>query len=63
MTPLNWAVRADSARIAKWLLSKGDDVDARTVTGRTGLHLARNRVIRTWSGCWQDMGLLIARAF
>jgi hypothetical protein len=40
MTPLHWAVRGGSLRIAKWLLSRAADVDAETVTRRTALHLA-----------------------
>jgi hypothetical protein len=40
MTPLHWAVRAGATRCTKWLLARGADVNAETVTHRTALHLA-----------------------
>ena len=43
MTPLHWAARSGSSRCVQWLLQRGGDVDARTVTDRTPLHLAAER--------------------
>ena len=40
MTPLHWAVRGNAARCAKWLLSKGVDVNAKTTSRRSALHMA-----------------------
>ena len=43
MTPLHWAARSGSSRCVQWLLQRGADVDAKTVTDRTPLHLAAER--------------------
>ena len=40
MTPLHWAVRGNATRCTKWLLARGADVDAETVSGRSALHMA-----------------------
>ena len=43
MTPLHWAARSGSSRCLKWLLRRGAEVDAGTVSARTPLHLAAER--------------------
>ena len=52
MTPLHWAARSDSIRCLKWLLRRGAEVDAATVSDRTPLHWRPRG--ETWrrSGCW-----------
>lgn len=39
MTPLHWAARAGAGRCTRWLLARGADVNAETVSRRTALHL------------------------
>ena len=43
MTPLHWASRSGSIPCVKWLLRHGAEVDAKTTTDRTPLHLAAER--------------------
>ena len=39
MTPLHWAARAGAGKCTRWLLARGADVNAETVSRRTALHL------------------------
>ena len=40
LTPLHWAVRGRSLDCARWLLRRGADANAESLTGRTALHIA-----------------------
>ncbi len=40
LTPLHWAVRGRSLECARWLLRRGADANAESLSGRTALHIA-----------------------
>ncbi len=40
LTPLHWAVRGRSLDCARWLLDRGADANAESLSGRTALHIA-----------------------
>ena len=40
LTPLHWAARGRSLDCARWLLRKGADANAESLSGRTALHIA-----------------------
>ena len=55
MTPLHWAARGGALRCARWLLNHGADVNARTVSGRTPLHMAGAEMMWLLAGKGADL--------